>query len=154
MRALNTRNDCQIYCLQRIDAWPAHPPTETLLRRVKLTVRRHLSPSRERSLKRISNDWIRRIYSLLGRNTRPAVPVGQSETPHLQAGDTVRVRSKAEIDATLNYWRQLRGCTFMPEMAQYCETTQRVLKPMRRFVDERDLRVKKCSGIVLLEGIG
>jgi hypothetical protein len=41
----------------------------------------------------------------------------------------------------------------MPEMAQYCGTTQRVLKPMKRFVDERDLLVKKSRGIILLEGV-
>jgi hypothetical protein len=41
----------------------------------------------------------------------------------------------------------------MPEMAEFCGTTQRVLKPMNRFVDERDLRVKKSGGIILLEGL-
>jgi len=43
---------------------------------------------------------------------------------------------------------------FMPnEMSIYCGTTQRVLKRMERFVDERDYRVKKCNGIILLEGL-
>jgi hypothetical protein len=41
----------------------------------------------------------------------------------------------------------------MPEMIQYCGTFQRVLKRMQRFVDERDLRVKKASGIILLAGV-
>jgi hypothetical protein len=41
----------------------------------------------------------------------------------------------------------------MPEMDQYCETTQQVLKPLERFVDERDLRVKTSRGIVLLDGV-
>ena len=41
----------------------------------------------------------------------------------------------------------------MPEMDQYCGTTQRVLKPLERFVDERDLRVKTSRGIVLLDGV-
>ncbi len=41
----------------------------------------------------------------------------------------------------------------MPEMAQYCGTHQRVLKPLARFVDERDLSVKTARGIVLLEGV-
>ena len=36
---------------------------------------------------------------------------------------------------------------------QYCGTTQRVLKPLERFVDERDLRVKTSRGIVLLDGV-
>jgi hypothetical protein len=38
-------------------------------------------------------------------------------------------------------------------MEQYCGTTQRVFRRMERFVDERDLRVKKSRGIVLLEGV-
>jgi len=63
------------------------------------------------------------------------------------------VRSREEIEATLNHWRQLKGCSFMSEMAQYCDTTQRVHKVMERFVDERDLRVKKVKGIVLLDGL-
>jgi hypothetical protein len=41
----------------------------------------------------------------------------------------------------------------MPEMEIYCGTTQRVLKPLQRFVDERDLRVKRSTGIILLEGV-
>jgi hypothetical protein len=41
----------------------------------------------------------------------------------------------------------------MPEMAEYCGSTRRVLKPMNRFVDERELRVKKSKGIILLEGV-
>jgi hypothetical protein len=63
------------------------------------------------------------------------------------------VRSKAEIAATLNRWGTLKGCSFAPEMAQFCGTTQRVLKPVERFVDERDMRIRKTKGIVLLEGI-
>jgi hypothetical protein len=61
-----------------------------------------------------------------------------SSTP-LKPGDLVEVRSKEEIEATFNHWRQLKGCSFMPEMGQHCGTVQRVLKPMKRFVDERDL---------------
>jgi hypothetical protein len=91
-----------------------------------------------------------RIAPLLGRDTRPETTIA---SVGLQAGDQVRVRSREEIDATLNHWRQLKGCTFMPEMARYCDTTQRVLKRMERFVDERDLRVKRVKGIVLLEGL-
>ena len=41
----------------------------------------------------------------------------------------------------------------MPEMVEYCNTEQRVHKVMQRFVDERDLRVKKVNGIILLEGV-
>ncbi len=72
---------------------------------------------------------------------------------NLKAGDHVRVRSKSEIDATLDRRGQLKGCSFLPEMLKYCNTSQEVLKPVERFVDERDLRIRRAKGIVLLDGI-
>jgi len=71
----------------------------------------------------------------------------------LKAGDVVRVRSREKIQATLDHRNQLNGCTFTEEMWPYCGTTQRVLKRVERVLDERDFLVKKCKGIVLLEGI-
>ena len=41
----------------------------------------------------------------------------------LEIQDWVKVRSKEEIEATLNVWRQLKGCMFMPEMLPYCNTS-------------------------------
>ena len=72
---------------------------------------------------------------------------------YLKPGDTVRVRSRDEIKATLNYRNQLKRCTFFDEMWPYCGTTQRVFKRVEKFVDERDLLIKRCNGIVLLDGI-
>jgi hypothetical protein len=71
----------------------------------------------------------------------------------LRAGDLVRVRGKGEIRATLDRWNRLNGCAYLEEMSLYCGTTQRVFKRLERFLDERDYRVKKCRGIVLLEGV-
>jgi len=144
---------CQIPCLQRIGKGYAEVPPESLSRRVKLAIRRRLTPRQERTLKARTNDLMNWLARLLGRSTRPAVPPDALSSAGLQAGDLVRVRPVEEIEATLNHWRQLRGCTFMPEMAAFCGTTQRVLKRMERFVDERDLRVKRSRGIVLLEGV-
>jgi hypothetical protein len=83
----------------------------------------------------------------------PADPFVHAAPLGLKAGDWVRVRSKEEIQAMLNPWNELRGCGFMSEMWQYCGTVQRVLKPVERFVDERDYQVRKARGIVLLEGV-
>jgi hypothetical protein len=69
-----------------------------------------------------------------------------------EAGALVRVRSHEQIMATLDPGGQLKGCGFLEEMVPYCGTTQRVLKPVRRFVDERDYRVKKARNIYLLDG--
>jgi hypothetical protein len=74
-------------------------------------------------------------------------------TTSLRAGDLVRVRSREEIAATLNMWGELKGCGFLAEMWRYCDTTQRVLKPVERFLDERDYQMKKTRGLILLEGI-
>ena len=80
-----------------------------------------------------------------------AVP--QSVSKLLKPGDLVQVRSKAEIRATLDRWNQLRNCAFMEEMWDYCGTTQRVFKRVEKFLDERDYLMKKCKGIIILEGV-
>jgi hypothetical protein len=72
---------------------------------------------------------------------------------HFSTGDQVRVRSKVEIQATLSNWNDLKGCVFMQEMWQYCGTTQQVLKPIERFLDERDYHIKKIRDTVILAGI-
>jgi hypothetical protein len=146
-------NECQIPCLPLIAEGRAGVPPQSLSRRLKLIIRRGLSPSQERVAKRYSNSLIDWLFCLAGKSNTSSATAVDASTTGLQAGDMVRVRSKEEIQATLNHWRQLKGCTFMTEMWPYCGTTHRVLKPMKRFVDERDLRVKKSTGIVLLEGV-
>ncbi len=74
------------------------------------------------------------------------------KTP-LANGDLVRVRSREEIDATLNPFKELKGCAFLPQMYQYCGTEQRVLRAMQRFMDERDYKMKKVRGVILLENV-
>jgi len=71
----------------------------------------------------------------------------------LKVGDRVRVRSWQEIEATLDPFKELKGCAFLAEMEQFCGMTQTVLQVMERFLDERDYKVKKARGIVLLEGV-
>jgi hypothetical protein len=151
-----TQPDCQIPCLQRIAEGRAPVPHESLVRRLKLMVRRRMRPDQERTFTHYTNALMNRIARLVGRDAKPPTveaASGGSAVQPLEAGDLVWVRSREEIESTLNHWRQLKGCTFMPEMLAYCGTTQRVLKPLRRFVDERDLRVKRTRGIVLLEGV-
>jgi hypothetical protein len=145
--------DCQIPCLPLIAEGQAEIPPQSLRRRLKLAIRRRLTPRQERKLKKYSNNLVNWLYRIAGRDAGAPVPETQPKAARLRAGDQVRVRSKEEIQATLDHWRQLKGCIFMAEMWPYCGTTQRILRPMKRFVDERDLRVKKSTGIVLLEGV-
>jgi len=71
----------------------------------------------------------------------------------LLPGDYVRVKSKEEIFNTVDSTNVLKGCAFMEEMEIYCGTTHRVFKRVEKFMDERDYRVKKATGIVLLEDV-
>lgn len=153
MKLEETDLNCQIPCLELVEEGIAEVPPESLKRRIKITIRRLLGPSRERAFKNYTNDWIKRLYALTGRSPKPAVSPAKVNSGRFQTGDWVRVRSLDEIEATLNHWRQVRGCTFMTEMTKFCGTIQRVLKPMKSFVDERDFWIKKSSGIILLDEV-
>jgi len=153
MKLQESNLNCQIPGMQLIAEGRAETPSQSLVRRVKVFIRRHLTPSRERAFKNFTNDLMNRYALSRGKSRKPRVALNAVTSQSLEAGDRVRVRSLDEIQDSLNHWRQLKGCTFMPEMAAYCGTTQRVLKPLQRFVDERDLRVKRSTGIVLLEGV-
>lgn len=100
-----------------------------------------------------SDHLVQSINRLVGRDGAPAVVEAVPKLVNLVAGDLVRVRSEEEIRATLNTWNELKGCMFMGAQRQYCGTTQRVLKSVERFVDERDYRVKRAKGLILLDGL-
>ena len=150
MKLEETQLNCQISCLELIAEGIAEIPSESFSRQLKLMVRRRLGPGWERKIKNYTNDRMNRFCKLTGKSIKPLVSSSNIPSERLQAGDWVKVRPLEEIEATLNHWKQVRGCSFMPEMAKYCGSTQRVLKSMKRFVDERDFRVKKSKGIILL----
>jgi hypothetical protein len=107
-------------------------------------------------LKRFAKRRLVYLQNWLRRRSRPslAAPGAQAQpTPALQAGDRVRVRSRQEIQASLNEWNALGGCGFMEEMWAYCGTTQQVLKPVTRFLDERDYKIKRGRRVVILEDV-
>jgi len=154
MKQVAGSTECQVPSLQLVAEGCAPVPPQSLARQIKLAIRRRLSPRQERAFKKRTNRLANWFRTIAGRDTLPSpAVVAGAPAAALQAGDRVRVRSRQEIQATLDNWRQLKGCTFMPEMGEYCGTTQRVYRRMERFVDERDLRVKKVRGIVLLEGL-
>ena len=153
MKLEQSRLNCQIPCLKHISTGPAVIPQESVIRQMKLEVRRRLNPSKERALKNYSNKRLNQFCMLIGKQTKPSAAPRQSLENELRAGDLVRVRTLEEIEQSLNHWNQVKGCGFMAEMAKYCGTTQRVLKPMKSFVDERDLLVKRSNGIILLENV-
>ncbi len=140
---------CQLPSIPKFSAGAAETPATLLIGRIK---RRFALPW-NRSVKK----WLKQIYyatmhwqggspaQIAARDFAPAIP--------LQTGDLVRVRSREEIDLTLDPFKELKGCAFLPEMYQYCGTQQRVLKAMQRFMDERDYKLKKVRGVILLQNV-
>jgi hypothetical protein len=145
-------NGCQIPCLPRMAVGSAEMEPQPLVRRLK----RSLAVPWNYYVKR----WLKQLYRLmvawhekLNQKKFPVSEAKGSQKPAtLQTGDWVRVRPLEDIQATLNPWKELKGCAFLPYMVDYCGTTQRVLQRVERFLDERDYKVKKAKGVVLLEG--
>ena len=72
----------------------------------------------------------------------------------LQPGELVQVRSKNEIEQTINDQGKNRGLSFTREMAPYCGKTFRVLCRVERIVNERTgalLRLPNAS--IVLEDV-
>ena len=145
--------ECQFSSLQGIAEANAEVPPQSFIRKLKLFIRRNLSTQQDRSLHIYADKFISFFSISEGGKEAAGSPAHSVQVQSIKAGDLVRVRSKEEIESTLNHVGQLKGCSFMDVMTPYCGTIQHVLKPMERFVDERDLRVKKCSGLILLDGV-
>jgi len=73
-------------------------------------------------------------------------------TRGLNAGDLVEVLSMDEIRETLNSDGKHSGLKFLRPMSQYCGRRFRVLKPVRRILDEHNHVMQKTKNVVILEG--
>ncbi len=72
----------------------------------------------------------------------------------LQPGELVQIKSKAEIENTLDQKEQNRGLLFDREMVPYCGGTYRVKKRVRTIIDERTGRMLRFgSDAIMLEGV-
>ncbi|NJC98094.1 MAG: hypothetical protein C3F07_16030 [Anaerolineales bacterium] len=140
---MDNLDGCQIPGLPRMAEGRAAMEPQPLFRRLK------------RSLAVPWNYYVKRglkyIYHA-STKMREKVDTVRSQV-EFSAGELVKVRSWDEIQSTLDPFKELKGCAFLPDMKQYCGTTQRVLQVMERFLDERDYKVKKVHGIVLLENV-
>ena len=143
---------CQLNCIPNYFEGYAEIPPESLTRKMRLLIRRSLNVRQVRAIK--TSRLVQLFLNTIERDKNSPNSEINLEAPIFEAGDLVRVRSKEEIQATLNPWGILKGCKFMTlEMSPYCGTTQRVFKRLERFVDERDYHVKKSHGVVLLDGL-
>ena len=147
--------DCQVAMLDDIRIGEAQIVHRYLRKRILLSLSRQIDSKTKRRLKRYYY-WLRPGLAPPKRGT-PMTFEGigdvQPEPMPLKAGDRVRVKSWPEIAATLDGYRKLKGCRFMPEMENYCGTDQRVFRRLERFFDECEYSIKHTKGLVLLEGV-
>ncbi len=139
---------CQLPCVPKFSMGIVESDQQTLVRRLK----RALAVPWNYYVKR----WLKQAYHFslqVSANPEKQTAATQKSAAPVQTGDWVRVRSREEIQSTLDPFKELKGCAFLEEMYQYCNTEQRVLKAMTRFLDERDYKVKKVRGVILLENV-
>jgi hypothetical protein len=144
---------CQIPGYQRIQEGNVNDGSRSPIMRFKRTFARPWNYFIKPRFRRILKGIFHLQQKIRKSNHSSPATASVTTTAHLKAGDQVWVRSRNEIEATLDPFKELRGCAFLEYMWQYCDTNQRVLKPVERFLDERDYQVKKAKGMVLLEGV-
>ncbi len=146
---------CQLKSIPKVSLSAAEDYHRPVAKSIKLILFKWLSPHFKHQLKLLLFDPKQFLEKTIQRPRKRtgASPVIDSEHILLKSGDKVRVRSREEILSTLDHWGQLKGCAFLEEMCQYCGSIQEVLKPIQRFVDERDQNVKRTRGIVILKDV-
>ena len=138
---------CQLPCVPQFAVASVNEPGRSISISIKKAVRApwHLHVKH----------WLKNIYYFFVRLGGPTSAEKTAKTfkpeSSFTKGDIVRVRSREEIQSTLDPFNMLKGCTFFHEMFDYCGTDQKVFKVMRNFMDERDYKYKKTRGIILLE---
>lgn len=70
----------------------------------------------------------------------------------LQPGERVRVKSRAQIAATLDPGGRHRGLAYVPAMDRFCGKELTVKKRVSLFFDERTRTQCKVKDVVILEG--
>jgi hypothetical protein len=102
--------------------------------------------------------WVHRAWK--GRelpDVEGAIPVGKP-TPtgrlHLSPGELVRIKSRSEIERTLNTRRLNRGLSFDEEMSAHCGDVGRVRRLVTRIIDEGTGTMREMENpCVTLEGM-
>jgi hypothetical protein len=102
--------------------------------------------------------WYNVLLRRLFHRRYPNVVGTLTKTPtarlDLQPGERVRVRSQKEIVATLNPAQKNRGLSFDVEMVGYCLKEFKVLRRVRRIVDDRTGKMLELPGdCIVLDGV-
>jgi hypothetical protein len=103
----------------------------------------------------------RAYYEIHGHKLYPFLDerlVQRSKTPHetlnLQVGDYVQIKSLKEIYQTLDVNFKNRGLLFAPELVPYCGKISKVIKIVKRIVNEIDGNMLNfTNSSVILEGV-
>lgn len=92
-----------------------------------------------------------RRYPFVGGSLTGPTP---KEALDLRPGELVTIKSKEEIEKTLDRNNKNRGLSFDGEMSKYCGRTARVLKRVDRIIDERTGRMIHLSNeCIMLAGV-
>lgn len=75
------------------------------------------------------------------------------ESLNLEPGEWVEVKSRDEIQATLDVHGKHRGMSFVPEMALYCGRRFRVAKRVERMIQEGTGQMRQLRDTVALETV-
>jgi hypothetical protein len=140
---------CQLQCVPKFSIGRAQDPERSFIKRIK----RFLAVPWNKYVKK----WLKQAYYMsIRRSGVSTAQIAASKfapaSPFMD-GEIVRVRSREEIRATLDPFNELKGCAFLQKMYPYCDTQQRVFRSMHSFLDERDYKLKKVRGVILLENI-
>lgn len=76
-----------------------------------------------------------------------------SESLHLQPGEWVEVKTREEIQATLDKHGKTRGLAFVPEMALYCGRRYQVARRVERMIQEGTGEMRSLKDTVALEAV-
>jgi hypothetical protein len=99
---------------------------------------------------------LNKIRRRLGLHLVGKVCGHQAKTPavclNLQSGELVRVKSREEIQATLDHLGRNRGMVFTPDMVRFCGGTYRVARRVEKAVLEWSGEMRPFRNTVALEG--
>lgn len=162
---MNNRVGCQVETVPHLSVGRSEMEGISILIRIKLFLKRSFTSEAKRTIKKLADKFITSLlnFSPKRRSSEESSfsidwnEQGEKDKAKIShqflRGQMVRIRSKDEIQATLNLWREMKGCNFMEEMYPYCGTAHTIIRVVERFVDERDYLVKKARGLYLLDGV-
>jgi len=105
----------------------------------------------------ILSSSIFKVQNILGIRKHANLSGKLKRTPtfslNLQPGEIVEVKSKEEIQATLDVKGRNRGLAFAYEMLSYCGGRYRVLKRIDKMINEQTGQMRPIANTVILEGV-